>query len=79
MLTDPRLKGILGRGAHRQEIDHAIEAWLDVIGDADAALRLPQDRRVPCAPALSVPEVMAHPHMQGAEPCARLPTRCLAH
>jgi len=64
MLDDPRLQDLMGRGAHRREVDAAVQDWLDTIGDADIALKLLEQQRIPCAPILTIPEAMAHPHMQ---------------
>lgn len=64
MLEDPRYTDIVARGQNRAEVDAAIHTWLDSVNDADEAIRLMQSHRIPCAPILSVPEVMSHPHMQ---------------
>lgn len=63
MLTDPRFIELLARGENQQAITDAIESWLASTTGLDDALRQMQDNHVPCAPVLTVPEVMAHPHM----------------
>ncbi len=64
MLEDPRFIDIMARGKNRLAVDQAIQTWLDDVDDADEAVRLLQQERVPSAPILSVPEVMNHPHMK---------------
>ena len=64
MLEDPRFTDLMERGKNRDLVNAAIQVWLDKIGDADEAIRLLHEHRVPSAPILSVPEVMAHPHMK---------------
>ena len=64
MLEDPRFTDIMSRGENREEVNAAIQTWLDNIGDADEAVRLLQEHRVPSAPILSIPEVIEHPHMK---------------
>ena len=62
MLNDPRFSDLAGMGQHKDEINAAIESWLDSVGDVDKALELLREHRVPCAPILSIAEVMDHPH-----------------
>ncbi len=62
MLNDPRFTDVVAMGQHKDEINAAIEAWLDTLENVDEALALLQKQRVPCAPILSIPEVIAHPH-----------------
>ncbi len=64
MLEDPHFADVPTRYKHRDEINAIVQAWLDDIGDADDALRMLQDHRVPCAPLLSIPEILEHPHMK---------------
>lgn len=63
MLTDPRFVELLARGKNQQAIIEAIENWLASTNGLDDALRQLQDNHVPCAPVLTVSEVMEHPHM----------------
>ena len=63
-LDDPRMADPVSRNENSDEINEAIEAWLDTIGDAEKAVKiLTEDNHVPAAPVLDVPEVMEHPHM----------------
>ncbi len=63
MLVDPRFADLSGRGQHRAEIADAIETWLAGVGDADTAVRLLQEKRIPVAPVLSVAEVVDLPQV----------------
>ena len=62
MLSDPRFADIAARGINKDEVNGAIQHWLDAVGDPDVALKTLQDARIPSAPILTVPEVMEHPH-----------------
>lgn len=62
MFNDPRFTDVTTMGQYKDEINQAIEQWLDSVGDADKAIALLQKQRVPCAPILSIPEVMELPH-----------------
>ena len=63
-LTDPRFTDLNTRATHGSELTEAIEAWLDKVGDLDEVVTLLQEQRIPCAPILNIPEVMALPHTQ---------------
>jgi len=62
LLEDPRFSDVKTMGQHRQELDGAIQQWLDGLGDLDRALEILRRHRVPCAPILSIPEVVETPH-----------------
>ncbi|RLA42203.1 MAG: hypothetical protein DRR42_23840 [Gammaproteobacteria bacterium] len=62
MLSDPRLADVNGRGKHADEINAAIEAWLGTVEDVNAAVATLQEKRIPCAPILTIPEVMELEH-----------------
>lgn len=64
MLSDPRYVDLLARGENQDDITAAIESWLNAQADLAAAMAHLHEHHVPCAPVLSIPEVMAHPHMQ---------------
>ncbi len=64
MLSDPRFTDLAARGANKEAVNQVVQDWLDTVGDPDKALKILQDERIPCAPILSVPEVMEHPHTQ---------------
>lgn len=61
-LTDPRFTELSTRAVHGHELTEAIEAWLDSVGDINTAVELLGAQRIPCAPVLNIPEVMALPH-----------------
>ncbi len=63
MLTDPLFSDLLSRGENQQFITDAIESWLASTAGLDDALEKLMDNHVPCAPVLTIPEVMDHPHM----------------
>ncbi|MBV1930601.1 MAG: CoA transferase [Porticoccaceae bacterium] len=62
MLKDPRFSDLIGMGQHKDEINAAVEEWLESVGDADKAVAILQEHGVPCAPILTIPEVIEHPH-----------------
>ena len=64
MLEDPRFVDIPARDKNRSAVNAALQTWLDDIGDVDVALGLLEEQRVPCAPLLSIPEILNHPHMK---------------
>ncbi len=64
LLNDPRFSDLATMGQYKDELDAAIDAWLATLNDVDEAIALLRKHRVPCAPILSVPEVMALPHTQ---------------
>ncbi|MGK2913672.1 MAG: CaiB/BaiF CoA transferase family protein [Porticoccaceae bacterium] len=64
LLADPRFANLMLRGQHKAELGEVIEAWLDSIGDADKAVQILQEHKVPCAPILSIPEVVELPHVK---------------
>ena len=63
LIEDPRFKDNDARRANRAEMIALIEAWLQTLPSDAAALELLEKARIPCAPILSVPQAMAHPHM----------------
>lgn len=62
LLDDPRFSDIKTMGQYRAELDAAITQWLGEVGDVDSALEVLRKNRVPCAPVLSIPEVVELPH-----------------
>jgi CoA:oxalate CoA-transferase len=62
LATDPDYRTMEGRRQRRDEINAWIQDWIDGEPDDETVLRKLMDARVPCAPVLSVPEAMAHPH-----------------
>lgn len=61
--TDPRFADNAGRTANKQVLIDAIEAWLQTTASDDEAVEILASNHVPVAPVLSVPEAMAHPHL----------------
>ena len=64
LATDPRYNTNANRVAHASEVIALIQAWVDSIGDDDEVLRVLEDAHVPCAPILTIRELVEHPHMQ---------------
>ncbi len=62
MFNDPRFTDVMAMAKYKDEINDAIEEWLDKVGDVDKALEILRANRVPCAPILNIAEVMDHPH-----------------
>ena len=62
LLEDPRFSDLRTMGQYREELDAAIQSWLDSLDSVDEAVALLRKNRVPCAPILSIPEVIALPH-----------------
>ncbi len=63
LIDDPRFKDNDARIKNLPEMIIAIEDWLQAQDSDAAALARLEAARVPCAPILTVPEAMAHPHM----------------
>ncbi len=64
MVDDPRYVDNTVRCEHQAEVNEAITSWLATIPSADAAIETLESQRIPCAPVLSVAEMVAHPHMR---------------
>jgi crotonobetainyl-CoA:carnitine CoA-transferase CaiB-like acyl-CoA transferase len=63
LIADPKFVDNDARMANRTEMIALIEAWLQTLPSDAAALELLEKARIPCAPILSVPQAMAHPHL----------------
>lgn len=63
LIDDPRFHDNDARIQNLPEMVIAIEDWLQAQDSDAAALAKLEAARVPCAPILTVPEAMAHPHM----------------
>lgn len=63
LLQDPRFIDNDARVGNRDVLVEIIEAWLQAQPSDEAAMQRLQDCRVPCAPVLTVPQAMAHPHL----------------
>ncbi|PCJ37151.1 MAG: hypothetical protein COA75_05245 [Cellvibrionales bacterium] len=62
LLSDPRFADLAARGVNKDALNGIVQSWLETIGDPDTALKILEDAHIPCAPLLTVPEVMEHPH-----------------
>ena len=60
---DPRFATAAGRRDHWDELEAIVCRWLETFGSADAAVDALTAARIPCAPVLTLEEVMAHPHI----------------
>ncbi|RLA43509.1 MAG: hypothetical protein DRR06_11980 [Gammaproteobacteria bacterium] len=64
MANDPRFKNPAEAGQYKDEINGAIQDWLDTVESVDKALEILQANRVACAPILNIAEFMEHPHVK---------------
>lgn len=64
MATDPRFKNPTDTAQYKDEINGAIQDWLDTVESVDKALEILQKNRVACAPILNISEFMDHPHVK---------------
>ena len=64
MAKDPRFKNPAETGQYKDEINGAIQDWLDTVESVDKALEILQKNRVACAPILNISEFMEHPHVK---------------
>jgi crotonobetainyl-CoA:carnitine CoA-transferase CaiB-like acyl-CoA transferase len=64
LVDDPRFKDARARRDNNGEIVVLIEGWLAGFDTREAAIEVLQRHRVPCAPALTLNEAMAHPHLR---------------
>jgi crotonobetainyl-CoA:carnitine CoA-transferase CaiB-like acyl-CoA transferase len=62
--TDERYNSNAKRVARSAEVIAIIQAWVDSMPSDDAILEALQAAHVPCAPVLTIEEVVNHPHMQ---------------
>ena len=61
---DPRFQNPGDTGKYREEINTAIQDWLDTQPSIEKAIEIFESHRVACAPILSIPEFMDHPHVK---------------
>lgn len=62
--TDPRYDSNAKRVEHAPEVIAFIQQWVDSMVSDDAVLAALKEAHVPCAPVLTIEEVVNHPHMQ---------------
>lgn len=64
LLEDERFATASLRRDHNLALKAILEDWLSTLPSRDAALEVLEQRRIPCAPVLTVNEAMAHPHLR---------------
>ncbi len=64
LATDERFISNAQRVANSAEVIALIQAWVDSTPSDDAVLEILKEAHVPCAPILTIAEVVNHPHMQ---------------
>ncbi len=64
LATDERYHNNAQRVANAAEVIALIQAWVDATPSDDAVLEILKEAHVPCAPILTIAEVVNHPHMQ---------------
>ncbi len=64
LAADPRYATNAKRVENSAEVIAAIQAWVDAQSSDDVILAALAEARVPCAPVLSIAEVVATPHMR---------------
>ena len=63
LVTDERYKTNAIRCTRVQEVVGIVQAWVDSLPSAEAVLAALEKHRVPCAPVLTIEQVVNHPHM----------------
>lgn len=63
LVTDERYNTNQKRCTQVPAVVAIIQGWVDALPSDEAVLALLQEHRVPCAPVLTVAEVVNHPHM----------------
>ena len=64
LASDPAYQTMDGRRERREEINALVQDWMDREPDDETILRKLMEARIPCAPVLSVPQAMDHPHLK---------------
>lgn len=64
LAKDPRYNSNANRCTHAAEVIALIQAWVDSVATDDEVLSILENAHVPCAPVLSIRELVEHPHMQ---------------
>jgi crotonobetainyl-CoA:carnitine CoA-transferase CaiB-like acyl-CoA transferase len=62
--TDPRFATVQSRAGHRDEVTGLIEEWLKTQPDRETAITVLRHAGVPCAPVLTIGEVVEHPYFR---------------
>ena len=64
LVSDPRFKDGRARRDNNDQIKMLIEQWLGEFPSREAAIRVLEKHRVPCAPVLTLNEAVAHEHLR---------------
>ena len=63
LVTDERYDRNAKRCARVPEVVAIIQAWVDTFPSSEAVLRKLEEHRIPCAPVMTIADVVNHPHM----------------
>ena len=64
LADDPRFSNPRARRDNNEALKVIIEEWLRTFPSRDAAVRVLEAGRIPCAPVLTLQEAIAHPHLR---------------
>jgi len=64
LLDDPRFATAALRRDNNAMLKDILEGWLARFATREGALQVLEQRRIPCAPVLTLNEAMAHPHLR---------------
>lgn len=64
LLEDPRFANKVLRRDNNAALKAIVEKWLGTFPTRDAALQRLEEFRIPCAPLLTLPRAMRHPHLR---------------
>jgi CoA:oxalate CoA-transferase len=64
LAEDARFRDARARRDNNEALADIIEDWLKQFAGREEAIAALEAERVPCAPVLSLPEAMAHPHLR---------------
>ena len=67
LVDDPRFATPMDRRRNWDALAAMLRDWLDTLGDVETAVTILAQGRVPCAPMLTVEEVVTHPHLKERE------------
>ena len=67
LVDDPRFATPMDRRRNWDVLAAMLREWLDTLGDVETAVRILAQGRVPCAPMLTVEQVVTHPHLKERE------------
>jgi CoA:oxalate CoA-transferase len=64
LINDVRFRDARARRDNNDQIQALIEQWLGKFPDREAAIKVLEEHRVPCAPVLTLNEAVAHEHLR---------------